>query len=316
MTPLHAGWRWLAEEPRHRIGIRVLQTAIGLMLLFRVLTEMPFAPYLWGPNGVASGSSQYILGPLFGGPIDRLFATDAGVYLALAALAAGAVGLVLGRWTRAATLVAIVMFCAFEQRLPEMGDGGDNIARLALIYSLFTLPPARHPARGSLSVWVHNVAVLAIITQVVILYATSGLMKAYGDKWHHGVAMYYVSQVQWFSLPAMREMFKNPLVATCSTYVPMLYQVAFPMAMLSRLKLPWLFVGMLFHLGVAVFMGLVTFSTVMIGLELYLISDPEYAWLADRVLAMKHALVFGAPVRDIGSVGASAPQATSPGNSV
>lgn len=276
MKSVREVWRWLADEPHQRQGIRLLQVSIGLMLLFRVFTEAPFAAYLWGPKGLGSaGSTVWVLGAL-GSLLDRAFTTEAGTYGVLLVMACGAIGLITGYFTRVSTLLSLITFFLIEQRLLEIPDGGDNITRLVLTYMVFLLPAHAQPKRGSLRVWLHNVAVLAIILQVVILYATSGMMKAYGDRWHHGIAMYYISQVEWFSLPGLREMFKNPLTTMVSTYVPMFYQIFFPIALLSRIKIPWLLIGILFHISIAVFMGLVTFSTVMIGLELYLITDLEY----------------------------------------
>lgn len=269
-------YRWLTVEPHQRRGVRVLQVAMGLMLLFRVYTETPFYSFLWGPRGVGSGSTAPILGRRIGGLLDGAFATEMGALIVLVVLALGAFGLVLGIFPRLATALALVTFFMIEQRLPELPDGGDNIARIVLMYMLLLLPPKSKPAPGTLSVWFHNLGVLAIGIQVAILYTISGLMKSYGYTWHHGIAMYYISNVEWFSLPALREIFANPFVVTIATYVPMLYQLLFPMAILSRVKLPWLFLGIVFHLGVACTMGLVTFSTVMIGLELFLVTDLEY----------------------------------------
>ena len=276
---LRKAWEWLALEPQHRLGTRFLQIAVGLMLLFRVATEGRFYGYLWGPSGVGTGGMTRLFGSTVGGVLDKSFATSTGTLGVLAVLALSAILLISGRVTRLATLGAFLTFFMLEQRLPELPDGGDNITRIVLIYMLFLLPPRANPKQGGLLVWFHNLAVLAIIWQIVILYTTSGIMKAYGDKWHHGVAMYYVSQVEWFSLPALRHMFMNPFVVTLSTYIPMFYQLFFAIALLSPLKLPWLLVGMIFHVGVATFMGLVSFSTVMIGLEGFLISDDEYAYL-------------------------------------
>jgi hypothetical protein len=39
--------------------------------------------------------------------------------------------------------------------------------------------------------------------------------------------------------------------------------------------------------GIGVFMGLICFSLVMIGLELFLITDAEYAWLATRAVQLR-----------------------------
>lgn len=272
-------WNWLADEPHHRVGVRVLQIAIGGALLFRVLTELPFAAYLWGPHGIGLLASPSYFGAWLGGKLDVVFHSMAGTYAVLFAIAFAAVGLISGRHTRAATAVALFAALMLERRLPEILDGGDNITRLTLTYMLFLLPAGARPARKSVGVWLHNIAVVAIMAQLIVLYATSGLMKAAGERWHHGTALYVVSQVEWFSEPWMRDLFKNPFTVTLATYATLLFQLWFPMAIFSRFKLVWLAAGIFFHLNIAVVMGLVTFSTVMIGLELFLITDEEFARL-------------------------------------
>lgn len=279
MSYLRKGLEWLSEEPHHQIGLRLLQVFIGLVVLFRVFTELPFRDYLWGPTGVAGQASTS--GKLLSlvDLSNLAYSSPGGTLEQMALLTVGALGLVFAIQTRIATIVLSTSLLLQQCRLPLITDGGDNILQLVLIYMVFALPAGAKPARGSLSVWLHNVTVLAIIFQVVVLYATSGLSKVAGAKWEHGVAMYYISQVNWFSLPATRQVFSNPVIVTYATYIPMLYQVFFPVAILSRLKIPWLALGILFHLGTAVMLGLVTFCGIMIGLELFLITDQEYAHL-------------------------------------
>jgi hypothetical protein len=147
---------------------------------------------------------------------------------------------------------------------------------------LFLLPHRAKFSSGQLRVWLHNIAVLAIIFQLIVMYTSSGFFKLAGEWWRGGVAMYYITQVQIFSLPDANKLFSIPLVVYVATYVPMFYQLLFPVVVTSQFKLPWIALGILFHLGIAVLMGLVTFSTVMIGLELFLISDQEYAKIYNR----------------------------------
>jgi predicted DCC family thiol-disulfide oxidoreductase YuxK len=78
-------------------------------------------------------------------------------------------------------------------------------------------------------------------------------------------------------------MFKHPLVVTFASYLPMMFLIFFPMALMTRLKLFWIAVGILFHVNIAITMGLVTFATVMIGLELFMITDAEYHRLGEAV---------------------------------
>ncbi len=277
MELLRKTWKWLNNEPHQLIGVRVLQIALGAKLLFDVFTLLPFATFFWGPNGIGWGSTKFVLGPVLGNLFDSLFLTNAGIFGALAVLTIGALGLLIGYNTRFATLIALIPFFLIQKRLPEIGDGGDNLTQIVLIYMLFLLPNRAKFSSGQFRVWLHNIGVLAIILQLVIVYFIAGFAKAYGDWWQQGVALYYITQVQWFTLPGANELFTNPWFVTIATYGTMFYELLFPTAIISRIKLPWLLFGMLFHIGIAVIMGMVSFATVMIGLELFLISDQEYA---------------------------------------
>jgi hypothetical protein len=282
-------WAWLADRPHQFGGIRLLQCALGLMLLIRVGTEAPFLGYLWGPHGLGWGSTRPVLGPTLGGLVDQLFATDLGTLAVLVVLAASALGLVLGRLTQLSTALAFIAFTLLDQRLPELVDRGDTAARLALLYLLVVLPWGSTVPRGSLLVWVHNLGVAAIAIQAMLIYATAGLMKIGGPEWMEGTALYYISQVESLSSPAMRELVKQPFVTAAGTYFTVVYEVLFPIAMLTRLRRIWIGLGVAFHLAIAVSLGLVTFSTVMIGLDLFFLTDAECGGL--------FALVRQAPLR-------------------
>ncbi len=298
---LHKGWGWLANEPHQRQGLRALQVCLGLMLLFRASTEGRFASYLWGPNGIGAGSTLDFLHPRLARIADRLFTVEQGPLLLVLVMGASSICLIFGWSTRIATAGALFGSLSLASRLPELGDGGDNVARLVLTYMLFALPADRQPRRGSLEVWLHNIAILAIGLQIGVLYLTSGFLKATGDKWSNGTAMYLISQVEWFSHPAMRAPFQNPYLTTLASYGTLFFQLWFPIAILTRLRLLWLAFGILMHLGIATLMGLICFSVAMIGLELFLVTDKEYAWLSDwhqRTMTPRlHALWRSRPVQ-------------------
>jgi hypothetical protein len=277
MTPLRCAWDWLSLEPHQRKGLRALQVCLGLMLLFRASTEARFAPFLWGPHGIGEGSSAEFLSVKVARFADLVYATNAGVFALVLLMGLGAGCLVYGYRTRIAGALALVTFLLLGARLPELGDGGDNVTRLVLTYMLFALPHGKEPKRGSLAVWLHNVAILAIGLQIGVLYLTSGFLKATGAKWSNGTAMYLISQVEWFSHPGMRSVFRNAFATTFASYSAMFFQIWFPVAIWTRLRPMWIAVAILFHLGIALFMGLVCFSLAMIGLELFLIRDHEYA---------------------------------------
>ena len=67
----------------------------------------------------------------------------------------------------------------------------------------------------------------------------------------------------------------------------MFFMILFPIAILSRLRLIWVAIGISIHIGIAFMMGLITFSMIMIGLELALISDKEYELIFRKISEFK-----------------------------
>jgi hypothetical protein len=291
--------RWLDGEPHHRQGMALFQRAIAIAILFRVATEIRFAAFLWGPQSIAPERAiESELGSLVGAPVDRWFSTIEGTYLFLAVMTLAALGLLFQKWTRVSAIVCCITFTVLGLRLPELNDGGDNIATLALLYMIGILPAGAGADRGSLRAWIHNLAVLAVIIQVCIVYFVAGFMKIQGETWHNGTALFLISQVEWFSTPSTRGAFAHPVIATAGAYSTMLFQIWFPLALFSRFKLAFVAVAMLFHIGIAVTMGLLTFSIVMVGADLSVIDDGEYADLKRRVASFRRAAAAAAATAD------------------
>jgi hypothetical protein len=259
------------------MGVRVLQTVMGLVFLFRAFTELPFADYLYGASGISEDIAyDRVYGPFLGGILNSFFGWDYGIHLLLLTLAFCGISYIVGFKTRLITLVSLFTFNLISSRNVEIGDGGDNITQLVLIYMLLLIPLDKAFEKGSLKVWVHNIGIAAIAAQIMVLYFTAGFMKINGKVWVEGIALFNVSQVETFSLPLMRGMFKNPYITTMASYMTMVFLIWFPLAMFSRLKLVWIAMGISFHMGILGMMGLVTFASTMIGLELFFISDAEY----------------------------------------
>lgn len=287
MTVLRRGWQWLADHPHERVGLRTMQTLLGAALLFKAIVYWPIADAMWGPNGVAMGSSfTPLFGPAVGGLMDSVFRGSFGTHAVLVAFGLGALGLIAGRWFYASLAFALTGFSLLVWRI-NFSQGDDDLSRFALFYLLLTLPPRAEVRPGSLRVWLHNIGVLAIAAQVAILYFIAGFLKAYGGHWQHGTALYYQGQAALFSSPLLHSISQVPWITATGSYISVIYPIMFPIAILSRLRVPWLVWGMMFHFMTAVLMGLWAFGTLMIGMDLFLITDREYAslrtWVRARV---------------------------------
>ncbi|MBS3947854.1 MAG: DUF393 domain-containing protein [Dethiobacter sp.] len=275
--------RCFETTPLNLIGARILQVGAGSVILYRILTELHFAQFLYGPYGASIGSSTTFFGPYIGAVLDAIFYSSTGIYLLLALWGLGAIGLIAGRYPRLSALLALFGYLLIESRA-NIGDGGDNVLRLVLLYMVFLHPKLATPQQikpGS-SVFLHNLAVVAVYLQLMILYFIAGTAKLQGEVWINGTALYYVMHTDWFGpgQPWLRDLFKNPWIVTLGTYCAVLYQIGFPFMIFSRWQLLWIAIGIAFHLGIAATMGLITFSTILIAMILFTIRDTQ--WIAVR----------------------------------
>ncbi|MGI5281901.1 HTTM domain-containing protein [Nonomuraea polychroma] len=227
----------------------------------------------------------------------------------------------LGWRTRLITPALAVMLWSWRERQPWLLDGGDDLMLLVLIYLCFADLSARwsmdvgrakkravHAVSSSPAVltsdvrWrmatvVHNVALLAALLQVSILYVNTGLLKVQGDLWQEGTALYYalhIEDVQPFP-NLSRAIYDNAFLVTLGTYAAVFIQLTFPLLMLNGLTRRLGIVAVTgMHLGVGVLMGLTSFSFIMIVTDLLFIRDSSYerfaSWArAIRIRYLRHA---------------------------
>jgi len=118
-------------------------------------------------------------------------------------LAAGfAVLLLIGYRTRLATCASWLLLASVQQRAPFVMNGGDNVLRLMLFWSLFVplgacwsldrarqAPTVRHPQR------LLSAGTVALLSQVVFVYVFAGLLKSSDAAWQHGTALFHALHV-------------------------------------------------------------------------------------------------------------------------
>jgi hypothetical protein len=99
-----------------------------------------------------------------------------------------------------------------------------------------------------------------------------------GEMWQNGTALYYISQVREFSRPILDYMVNHYVGLTILfTYLSIIVKIAFPFAVINKSLKPFVVIAMiLFHAGIGIGMGLLTFSLIMIVMELLLFTDREY----------------------------------------
>jgi hypothetical protein len=117
---------------------------------------------------------------------------------------------------------------------------------------------------------VHNGALLVIMAEACLIYATAGWYKIQGSRWQDGTAVYYPLHLESFSpWPALSDLMSaHGAIVMLVTYGTVVVQVAFPFTLFNRrVKNVLLAVMMTEHAVIAVVLGLPFFSLAMIAAD-------------------------------------------------
>ncbi|MER7760495.1 HTTM domain-containing protein [Streptomyces sp. NPDC097619] len=138
---------------------------------------------------------------------------------------------------------------------------------------------------------VHNAAMLIVMAEVCLIYATAGWYKVQGSRWQDGTALYYPLNLDYFSpWPALSGLLgSSALLVLLLSYGTVVVQVAFPFTLFNRrVKNVLLAVMMLEHAGIAVLLGLPFFSLAMIAADAVFLPTAFLVWLG----GLAHRLPF------------------------
>ncbi|MEV5122816.1 HTTM domain-containing protein [Streptomyces decoyicus] len=159
----------------------------------------------------------------------------------------------------------------------------------------------------------HNGALLVIMVEVCLIYATAGWYKIQGSRWQDGTAVYYPMHLDYFSpWPALSELLgSNGVIVMLITYGTVIVQVAFPFTLFNRRLKNVLLVAMICeHLSIAFLLGLPFFSLAMVAADAVFLPTNFLTWLSARVSGLRKRLFSrGAPDRPAGGAGGGEPEA-------
>jgi uncharacterized membrane protein YphA (DoxX/SURF4 family) len=292
MRSLLRAERWLTGEKHSLYGVSVTRMILGFIVWSQLAVNWPDRHYTWGDGTDWTGSVRQAKSwPWFFGLFGQ---TDGAGFDAvyLLTIAAGLL-LMLGLFTRLAAVLTLVLWMSLYVTNPFVGSGGDAVLRMVLLYlcltdsgriwSLDALRSAGKTSRSVVPTWVsttvHNLALVLIIHQVVMVYVGSAFWKLQGPLWKDGTAVYYPLQTEAFSPwgDLLQPIITWAPFVVGGSYTALLVQLFFPVLLLYR---PSRFVALIaitgMHLGIGVLMGILYFSLVMIAVDMILVSD--HSW--------------------------------------
>lgn len=220
-----AAEEWLLAEPRALYGAALCRFGTALSVLGLLVSNFTSREVWVGQGSVwaepARALSQFPeLALLDGVSGDVLTLFYVVTMLSTVALA-------LGWHTKAANVVTLIGFIAVVAQNPVVGDEGDNLVRITLLWLLlmrtaehWSLDARRRELRvasssgsanamrqawdgeqvlpGWLSSGLHHVGLIGLMTQTVLLFTAGGLDKVSQDIWQRGTALYSTMQLPEF----------------------------------------------------------------------------------------------------------------------
>lgn len=163
-------------------------------------------------------------------------------------------------------------------------DGGDQISMiLSLIFIPLTLSDFRKNTfikfkrDYSFHVLISNIIMTIVTIQISIIYFVAAIDKIYKlEEWRNGTAIYYWVNDNLFGLQSslltiINSLFQHTFIVTSITwgviFIELLLSISFFFEWYIRKCI--LSMGILFHILIAVFLGIPTFSLTMIGILIF-----------------------------------------------
>ncbi len=231
-------------------SVMLFQRALCVWVLLFLLTALPVMDVLWldpiSPNLSYDGWRYDLVHP-FG----KLLPSGAAPGVVLLALVLSVRGLFRpSRWWSA--LLLWVCFNALMHLAFVASSGGQQLMANLLFWNI--LLSVGQDDQAPVAATARATAFWIIRLQLLLAYAVTGLHKLTGTHWLDGTAMGMVATDTTFG-PLWIAGF--PLLGKMLTWVVLGFQLTFPLAVwCSRTRVPWMLLGVVFHLGTAVWLGI------------------------------------------------------------
>lgn len=279
------GW---FKSPQHLIGASILRITLGILILYSYVANYSLRHYFWGDSGIIDNASYSEMNRVFfsvyglwDGAVMFEIIFHLGMLITFL--------FILGFGGKTVQVLNYIFTFSLINRNGLISDGGDNLLYVCLFYMLFMnvtayfsfklkdKPKLSYKFQEQRAI-LHNFGVIFVIAQLSLMYFMSGFYQAMGERWSSGTAVYYIMQVEQYSIGLLPDfLITNPEFIVMATYASVLIKLAFPFAIFNRYTKYIVLTGIvLFHLGILFQMGLVTFSLIMIAMDLLLITNKEY----------------------------------------
>jgi hypothetical protein len=191
-----------------------------------------------------------------------------------AILVVGLLLLTMGIGGRILMVITWVLTMGFMQRNYAQNFGADVIAALMMFYMLFTNSCARLSVLNLIgkradfkkSGMLTSMMIRMMQFQICVIYGYTGWEKLKGGSWWDGTALWSVMANPQMTTMDFSFLRYAPWMIPIVAYLTIIFEVYFPvMVAWPKTRYLWLILGVFFHAGIGLFMGLGPFALVMMS---------------------------------------------------
>jgi len=154
-----------------------------------------------------------------------------------------------------------ILIINISNKLYPTLTSGDYLMNQFLLFNCFL---ALEKNKSNFKISLHNLASIAIIIQICLVYFLSAIAKLNNEAWLNGSAISTTLQIKQYSLELFPN-YKQNALSFILNYVVLFYQLFFPLVIwFKKIKKPFLIIGIIMHLFIAFAMGLMSFGFIMI----------------------------------------------------
>lgn len=145
-------------------------------------------------------------------------------------------------------------------------NGSDLVLNLFLLIGLIvpTAPTLKWNSLNEYKKLISAFGVLLVKVEIALIYFLSGYDKLVTDSWRNGDAIFSITNLDFFSNPNF-VLQPSGVTAQVIAWTVILFEISFAFFIwFEKFKKYWLLAGVIFHLAIIIFMGLLDFGLVMI----------------------------------------------------
>jgi len=309
------GWNrfWFTpEDPATLSVIRIL--AGGMLFYTHLVWSRGLEDFFSATSWISPEAALEMHGDNYPISYFWLINSPAGLWAVHIVALAAMLCLTLGLFTRPAAIVSWIAAISYVNRVPLAQFGLDQLNTMLCLYLIvgpsgacYSLDRWREkrnaqqkgwaipPVRPSVSA---NIAIRLMQFHMCVIYFAAGLGKAQGESWWSGTAMWWALGNLEYQSMDLTWIAAWPLLTSLLTHATVFWELTFPVFVWNP-KLRPLVIGMAIpvHLGIAFFMGMITFGLVMLFGCMSFVSPKLVRMVLDRAPAEQGRAGGEAPSR-------------------